>query len=862
LSVSVRDGLSALAGQRALLRIARRDALRAPGRSSLIVLMIALPVFALSFVDVLVRTAQADPDEAVTWRLGATQYMLRAEHPIGSGFMQAPDPEKGGIATSGSTGDPTQDDGRYADPAAVRPAGGRVLTQETAEVDVRVRGGADRALWMQVAAADPAFAGRFELLSGRAPRDRGEVLVTPALLERTGRVVTVMEPRARLRVVGTARQAGDNTLEAVFAPPGTLALTREQVFERLVYVADAPPLTWDQVVRLNAQGVSAYDRDIVLDPPPRDRVLYYAAGGPATTDELLGALAIGAVVLILAGLEVVLLAGAAFAVGTRRQSRSLALLTATGASPRQVRRVVLGGGLVLGTVAAAAGVAAGILAAAAARPLLERLANESFARFDVRPLELLAIAAVAVVTGVLAAIVPARNAARQDVVAALAARRDRVAIRARVPAAGVLLALLGAGLAAIGSVWAAAAGESQAAAALIGGGAGLTVIGLVVLSPVVMALAGRLGAHLPLAGRLALRDAARHRGRSAPAMAAVLVAVSGSAALLLYVAALDRHDRRAHMQMLPVGTAGVPLLDYTSEGDAPVRRPAGPLIRAVESHLPVRSRTVVWMAPAECERCRRLAAPRDDGATAPSGDAAVDEGAPWVSLEVVGHGVVVGSPALFERLNGRSDPAAARRLAAGGAARLATPYGELGGTVLSPAAARRLRVPVAPTYVLFELDRLPTDAEQGAAGAALRASGTTVQLAVERGYRSDFSLGLLALVLAAGVITLGAAGIATGLAQADARPDHATLAAVGADPRMRRSLAAMQALAIAAIGTVLGVAAGLVPALALVGATPALEPVLPWAQLLALLAGVPLLAAAAAWLCTRSRMPMDRRLAR
>jgi putative ABC transport system ATP-binding protein len=134
--------------------------------------------------------------------------------------------------------------------------------------------------------------------------------------------------------------------------------------------------------------------------------------------------------------------------------------------------------------------------------------------------------------------------------------------------------------------------------------------------------------------------------------------------------------------------------------------------------------------------------------------------------------------------------------------------------------------------------------------------------AVERGYRSEFGLGLLVLVLGAAIITLGAAGIATGLAQADARPDHATLAAVGADPRMRRSLAAMQALAIAGIGSALGVAAGFVPALALVGATPDLDPVVPWTPLLALLAGVPLLAAAAAWLCTRSRMPMDRRLAR
>ena len=55
------------------------------------------------------------------------------------------------------------------------------------------------------------------------------------------------------------------------------------------------------------------------------------------------------------------------------------------------------------------------------------------------------------------------------------------------------------------------------------------------------------------------------------------------------------------------------------------------------------------------------------------------------------------------------------------------------------------------------------------------------------------------------------------MAQADARADHATLAAVGADPRLRRSLAAPQALVIAGIGTALGVAVGFFPALALIG---------------------------------------------
>ena len=131
---------------------------------------------------------------------------------------------------------------------------------------------------------------------------------------------------------------------------------------------------------------------------------------------------------------------------------------------------------------------------------------------------------------------------------------------------------------------------------------------------------------------------------------------------------------------------------------------------------------------------------------------------------------------------------------------------------------------------------------------------------MERGYESAYGLGLLALVLAAAVITLGAAGIATGLAQADARADHATLAAVGADPRLRRTLSALQALLVAGLGTALGIAVGFVPAVALIGAVASLELTVPWVPLLFVLVGLPCLAAAGAWACTPSRLPMERRI--
>ena len=48
----------------------------------------------------------------------------------------------------------------------------------------------------------------------------------------------------------------------------------------------------------------------------------------------------------------------------------------------------------------------------------------------------------------------------------------------------------------------------------------------------------------------------------------------------------------------------------------------------------------------------------------------------------------------------------------------------------------------------------------------------------------------------------------------EARPDLATLAAVGAPPRTRRYVAAAQSLVIGLLGTALGVALGFVPGLA------------------------------------------------
>ena len=98
-----------------------------------------------------------------------------------------------------------------------------------------------------------------------------------------------------------------------------------------------------------------------------------------------------------------------------------------------------------------------------------------------------------------------------------------------------------------------------------------------------------------------------------------------------------------------------------------------------------------------------------------------------------------------------------------------------------------------------------------------RHRGRRVYLYVERGYqrRDEIVILLLVLVTLGGVLMLGGTLTATFLALSDARPDLATLSAVGAAPRSRRRVAASYALVVGFVGAVLGAAVGFIPGVAI-----------------------------------------------
>ncbi|MEU5719952.1 ABC transporter ATP-binding protein [Streptomyces sp. NPDC020403] len=195
--------------------------------------------------------------------------------------------------------------------------------------------------------------------------------------------------------------------------------------------------------------------------------------------------------------------------------------------------------------------------------------------------------------------------------------------------------------------------------------------------------------------------------------------------------------------------------------------------------------------------------------------------------------------------------------------------------ILPQRAADRLGLHTAVLGSVYAVAHAPTDREGQAVAAVITQAGNGIYLQSERPYEDrGEEVVLLVLALFAGVVTLGAAGLTTGLAKADAQADLTTLSAVGAPPGVRRTLSGFQSVVVALTGVLLGTAAGVVPAVALrlVDLGEAMEAmrrqpmdsaytpiVMPWETLGLLALVVPVLAGLLAAAFTGSRLTLTRR---
>jgi putative ABC transport system permease protein len=190
--------------------------------------------------------------------------------------------------------------------------------------------------------------------------------------------------------------------------------------------------------------------------------------------------------------------------------------------------------------------------------------------------------------------------------------------------------------------------------------------------------------------------------------------------------------------------------------------------------------------------------------------------------------------------------------------------------VLSPSVAKALHLRVQTVGLLLTGETL-TPTQAGDLQQVLTGMDQGAYVYTERGYQVSGSEKVVLWILfgLAAVLMLGGTLTATFLALSDARPDLATLSAVGASPRTRRAVAAAYAVSIGLVGAVLGAAVGLVPGIAISypltrsftgGPGPSHYLAIPWLQIVGLVVLLPALTAVVVGLLARSRLPLVARL--
>jgi putative ABC transport system permease protein len=874
----------------------------------LIAALIGVPVMAAGFLAIISPSMSPKGEPLATELIGKAdaQVVVTIHRTVGLG--EQPQIFDGGFSYVEDPGLNDQRDPGKVDLTQLLPPGTKLAarTGPVSTATLRTTGSASASYpVVLIDGTDGLTTGSYRLDDGRLPKAPNEVALSPELAKHLGLLTGgKLAPAAQVsvldgpsyQVVGLTKSPADTKERSLWAPPGS-ALTKQGADSELRFVADLPADVDSQALKekLLGQGVVVTPRADVVDPPPSYGSNYADSG-----------IAVMMLVVGFGVLEIVLLAGTAFAVSARRQTRTLGLIAATGGTPADIHRIVIAQGGVIGLAGSIGGIAVAAITLIAGKPLWETLFGRLIPTLQFPVGRLVMIGAIGAIAGLLAAVVPARAAAKQPPMAALAGRFASSGSGARLRRPALIMVAAGVGAVVLGTSWMAAVYQKhlkEAAAhpesyqggitpeqpiALILLGITTVIVGLVWVLPNLIARAATIGRALPLSGRLALRDAARHRHRTGPAAAAIMMSVAATAAMAF---AMANSFAASAKNYVPLGRDGDVIVRYNGDN-------AGTLNSGVGTG------TVIWTSA--LERNVAAALPTKGisrlGPVVPPGAKPERQG-PFVSVdslvafplglsgtesEMAAAPLLAVDPDFIASLGGNGAEVAADLRAGkvvietdnfpGDQARLGT------WTGTPPSKAKELPVSkLRPSHELAAFDRQalvatdlaktlgtinvqqthlaltrePTKAELENATNFL---GSEDALKLEKGYQSPADTVMVILLSVAAVVTLLGVAIAVSLSAAEGRADLATLGAIGAKPRQRRSLAAAQAWLIGEIGCLLGVFVG-----ALYGYTARVafgSPyfAIPWRELGGIVTLVPLAAGLLAWLLTRSRLPMVARI--
>ena len=883
---------------RLALRLTRRDLLRAKARTALVLAMIGVPILLGAGLSLVLRSADLAPGEPSLRTMGPTDAIVTAH-----GLQMQQD----------FLGDQNSGGDRVTEPAdrtmtAKRVAeltGGDALLVRRGSALVGTNSGPTAVRVHEYDLGDERTAGLGIVVDGRAPRTAAEVAVSPDLaglgfgpgtripIDADGHIGTAEQKH--YAVVGVVRNPSDLDSAQIVAKSGAV-LGKPTMDEGISYLVDTGgrAITWPDVQQLNTHGLVVDSRAVIESPPPLSELPpdFEVERGDLARNALVG------VTIACVLLEVVLLAGPAFAVGTRRIRRQLALLVAVGSTPADVNRVILAQAAILGLCAAVGGIVLAATLVTMTSSLWSDLLGHDITPLKVVPLDLGALLVVGTFAALAAAYVPARQAATQNPMTALAGRPGEPRSRRGLPIKGLVLVAAGAA-----AVLALGRGGPAAESTIMFGT--LTMIaGAIMLTPAVIGLAGSLSRYLPVSLRYAARDSARNRTRTTPAVAAVMAVVAGVTVIGVGSASTFERDRRDYEPRTAAGTMTIELDQETLPADAKV------IADKIRGELPGRALRTVWKPPWYPQGVEpRSATVLEPGCSKPDPRTCTFEGPQGIGGLI--SGVAAADAPTLAALSGRPLSQEQRRvLDEGGVLILDWPAESPGDTIQiatyiqtdpeadSVSGVRKVRLPAAAlsdtalrTDRTYAADFVVSPQTAKRLGLSLIADRLVVlpgvpevskdqearvrELMQGLGYRGDISVEggydepseplLLIIGLIGGLVVLVGTATATALALDDARPDITTLAAVGASPGARRRIAMALAGLIGILGTGFGVLVGAVPAIALTWPQPLdngqAVPVIdvPWSLLGLVVLGVPLLVVVGAGLLTRSRLPLGRR---
>lgn len=815
---------------RAAARLGRRDVVRHRARSALVLALIALPVAAMVAAIAIMRTTQPSPERQDVWRMGRADILAQ-------GVSEA---ELADWLPDGSTLEPI-----------INADGNLVLPGAKPGVSVR---GLD---------LEGLAQGMLRLVEGRQPRSLGEVAIS-----------------AKVATLAGVTLGGQITLDGA-SPATVVGIVENESYleDRLVLIdPDGAPLADPEFESWLVDVPDGIDADALVaatvDP---------ATGAPSTKFSIESRNAGGIVIIggqdtysptiivlgTLALVEAALVASAAFAVSIRRRQRELGLLAAAGATPGQLATTVILEAAFLGALAAIIGMAVGILGAFAISPSLDQLTQRRNEALVIDVAGIVVPGAIGFVAALIAALTPARTAARVPVLTALSGRRPAVAPARRSLQIGLGAVLLSIGMTLLGANQRAQGSDTPSILLLVGG-AVLGTLGFGACGPWLLERLEGLAVRLPLPGRIAFRDAARARSRSSPIVTAVLASFAATVALGTWTASRDADNAaewRPYLfpEQLIIRGAGADAAaaEIVKLDGAMEYNPTTSLWTPQPSWFEIQSPgardasgEVIVYGPED--EPRPFAIQEASLATPGTLRMAHAEGAAsdiaagtvvivWDEPVTLDHVVFLmwDDPNASEPTRRIEKPAKVLVNPVGG--------GAVRGALISQSLADELGFEPwsesgwAEQVVTF--DRPVTEADVALAAEIAGRYADTYADASFPPPAPDAAFRMVMIALAL-LFAVSVTGVAIALGEAESRPEQRSLLALGADPRLRRRIVASRAAVVTLLAGTLAVPAGLLPVWGLLASREETLAV-PLLEIGGAVLALPVLAVLAAWLLSR-----------